>query len=155
VSVERREPSGRWIVFRVLKVSHPRVTAVVAVLGLALAFSSAASAGGPPYTVKVKVVPSTVRLTKTFKVIASGRSANASRLIVFLNRVRKCALTVAGDAAIPSNHLLVKTGVVHLYSDATTVKTLIAGKHYVCAYLTALPPSTLLRARAGAAYKVG
>ena len=139
----------------ILKFSHPRMIAGVSALALALALSGVALAGGPPYTVKVKVVPSAVPLPGTFKVTASGLSDNTSQLKVFLNRTHPCALTAAGDAAIPGDVLEINKRVVHLYSKSRTFTAPHAGRHYACAYLTALPPAMLLRAHSGAAYTVG
>lgn len=117
--------------------------------------SSTASASGP-YTVTVKVVPSNVPLNGHFTVTASGASANLSRLFVYLNPTKPCAITAAIDATLPGDTLIINPpiGVVHAYSKSATATAKVAGTHHACAYLRATAPSTLPRARASAPYTV-
>ncbi len=126
--------------------------------GLAIAgvWSSAAVAGSP-YTVAVEAVPNTVPLNGMLKVTASGNSSNLSRLEVFVNKKVPCRPTAAGDSAVATDLMLIKTAVVHAYTKTHGVKAVNAGNHFACAYLTSVPPPspTLLRARASAPYTVG
>ena len=123
-----------------------------------------AALAGPPYTVTVKVVPATAPIPASFKVTASGLSANLSRLKVFLNTAKACAPTAAADAAIAGDVLVISpaSGVVHAYTRSKTFSTVAGatgprgvGRHEACAYLIAWPPSTLPRAHASASYAVG
>jgi hypothetical protein len=129
---------------RGLKVSHcPPLAAWAAALGLALtlAWTGAALAGGP-YTVKVKVKPSSVLVGSNFTVAANGVSANLSQLKVFLNRTKKCASTATADAAISSDSLKINDRVSGTYSKARTLTAANVGGHYACAYLTAASKRT-------------
>ena len=87
-----------------------------------------AALAGPPYTVTVKVVPATAPIPASFKVTASGLSANLSRLKVFLNTAKACAPTAAADAAIAGDVLVISpaSGVVHAYTRSKTFST-VAG----------------------------
>jgi hypothetical protein len=107
--------------------------------------------------VAVKVVPTQLALHGLGTVTASGNSANLSRLEVFLNKTAPCKPTAAGDAAIATDLLLIKTPVVHAYIKTKGFKAANAGNHSACAYLTSVPPPTptLLRATASAPYVVG
>lgn len=149
---------------RALKAIHRRQLATGAtVLVLAGALSGVALAGSP-YTVMVKVAPSTVPVPGTFTVTATGLSSNRSRLKVFLNAHSACAATAAADAAIAGDVLIISPalGVVGSYIRTRAVSTVSGasgargpGQHEACAYLIAWPPSTLPRAHASAAYAVG
>ena len=138
---------------RILKLGRPRLAAGVAV-ALTLASSGVALAV-PPYTVSVRVLPRAVRLSGTFKVTASGNSSNTSRLRVFLNGITGCKATAAAESVTPGDFLRISVRVTHAYSTSKTFPAAIRGRHYACAYLNALPPSTLARAHAGQAYTVG
>jgi hypothetical protein len=149
---------------RTLKAIHRRqLITAAATLALACGLSGVAVAGSP-YTVIVKVVPSTVPVPGAFKVTASGLSSNRSRLRVFLNAASACAATAAADAAIAGDVLIISPvpGVVGSYVRSRTLSTVSGasgargpGRHEACAYLIAWPPSTLPRAHASAAYAVG
>ena len=138
---------------RILKLGRPRRVAGVA---LAATFASSGVALAiPPYTVSVHVVPRVVRLSGTFKVTAVGNSANTSRLRVFLNKTTGCKATAAAESVTPGDFLRISVLVTNGYSVSKTFPAAIKGHHYACAYLNALPPSTLPRAHAGQAYTVG
>jgi hypothetical protein len=135
----------------------------IAALVLAGVLSGVALAGSP-YTVTVKVVPTTAPVPGTFKVTASGLSSNLSRLKVFLNAAAACAPTAAADAAIAGDVLIISpvSGVVHAFVRSRTLSTVAGatgarspGRHEACAYLVAWPPSTLPRAHASVSYAVG
>ena len=143
--------------------SRRRLAAGAAAVAVAGCLTGAALAGSP-YTVAVKVVPATTPIPGTFKVTASGLSANLSRLKVFLNTAKACAPTAAADAAIAGDVLVIApaSGVVHAYTRSKSFTTVAGatgprgeGRHEACAYLIAWPPSTLPRAHASASYAVG
>jgi hypothetical protein len=136
-----------------LKVRRWLIGGIAAVV-LTGAFSAVAVAGSP-YTVNVKVVPSTVPLNHPFKVTMFGLSANTSVLRLYLNRAKPCALTAAADAATPGNVLRFATQVTNAYSITKTFVGKLEGRHFACAYLNGLPPQKFPRARAGASYAVG
>ena len=125
---------------------------------------SGVAAAGSPYTVMVKVAPSTVPVPGTSTVTATGLSSNRSRLKVFLNARSPCAATAAADAAIAGDVLIASPalGVVGSYVHTKVVSTVSGatgprgpGNHQACAYLIAWPPSALPRGHASAAYAVG
>lgn len=141
---------------RVSKIGHrTRMAAIaVAVVAGALAWSTLAAAN-PAYTVSVKVVPTTVPLHALFKLTAHGNSSNTSLLKVFLNRKKDCAKTARKDASLPGDELKINTTVTGLYSKSRMLHAAHQGQHNACAYLLALPPAHLLRARAATRYAVG
>jgi len=124
------------------------------VLGVALGLSASVQAGAP-CTVHVTVAPETVPINGTFKVTAFGDSSNTSDLKLFLTRAHACALTAAGDDAIAGDTLVLTKMVTGAYTIPSTFVGGIEGRHRACAYLTALPPATLARARAAAATPSG
>jgi hypothetical protein len=138
---------------RVLKPSRPALV-VAAAVAVTLAFSAVAVAGAP-YTVSVHVKPKTVPLHKTFKVTASGVSANTSLLRVFLNHGKGCAASPVVESTTAGDVLVIKADVTHAYSKSKVVTAQLEGNHFACAYLSALPPSPLQRGHASAHYSVG
>jgi hypothetical protein len=132
---------------------HPkharRLTAALIGLGLVLGPAGAAAAQ-PPYTVSVSV-PSTVKLSAPFTVVAAGYSANLSQLTVFHDN-QACASTASAESAHPHAVVSVSQQVVNSYSVSRTFTAVSLGSHYFCAYLTSLPPAPLPRAQAFAAY---
>lgn len=149
---------------RTLKVTHRRRLAVGAAAAMLACCLTGAALAGSPYTVTLKVVPSTAPVPGTFKVTANGLSSNRSRLKVFLNTAKACAPTAAADAAIAGDVLVIApaSGVVGSYVRSKTFNTVAGasgprgeGRHEACAYLIAWPPSTLPRAHASASYAVG
>jgi hypothetical protein len=146
------------------KATHRRRLAACAAAVAAAGCLTGAALAGSPYTVTVKVVPATTPIPGSFKVTASGLSANLSRLKVFLNTAKACAPTAAADAAIAGDVLVIApaSGVVHAYTRSKSFATVAGatgprgeGRHEACAYLIAWPPSTLPRAHASASYAVG
>jgi len=134
----------------------PRVTACLAVLALAGALSAAALASDTAYTVKVNVVKPTVPMSSSFKVVATGFSANTSQLVVYLNQTHKCELTAAAESTLPKAVETIHKHVTGAYTASRSEVAHFLGRHYACAYLRSIPPPTpvLLRARASAPYKV-
>jgi hypothetical protein len=130
-----------------------RTRGLMAVLG-AVVIAGGASATAlamNPYTVHIKV-PSTVKHGSSFKATVSGESANTSILRVFHDE-QSCAATPAREAAHAHAAQIINKHVTNAYSVTKTGSATTLGKHYLCAYLTALPPAHLLRAHAFVAYK--
>jgi len=138
---------------RVQKVGHRTAIAAAIAAIVAVAWSASALAL-PAYSVHVNVVPSTLPVNMTFTVTAHGNSSNTSLLKVLLNRKSGCAHTAAQDAAHPGDSLKIDTMVTGAYSRSKTFTAKQGGRHWACAYLTSLPPSHFLRARADMAYLV-
>jgi len=133
-----------------------RLAACLGVLALGGVVSTAALASDTGYTVKVKVVKPTVPLNATFKVVASGVSANTSQLLVFINITKKCALSAAKETMVSSDELALNVHVTGAYAKSVPEVAHFVGKHHACAYLRSVPPPSpaQLRARAGAVYHV-
>jgi hypothetical protein len=123
--------------------------AVVGAVVLAGGVSASALAMNP-YTVHIKV-PSTVKHGSNFKATFYGESANTSDLRVFHDD-QACAATPSREAGHPHAALIVNKDVTNAYSVTKTGSATTLGKHYLCAYLLALPPAKLLRAHASVAY---
>jgi hypothetical protein len=120
---------------------------------VALALAGAATATAvamSPYTVHVKV-PSTVKLSSSFSAMVYGESANTSALKVF-HDTQSCAATPTREQAHPHATTIINKDVTNAYSVTWTGKATVLGKHYICAYLLALPPAALLRGHAFASY---
>ena len=134
----RRQSRGpRWLL------------ALLAAPALGCIASSAAFAMSP-YSVHVKV-PSTVKHGSSFKATVYGESANTSALRVFHDD-QSCASTASGEKAHPHAAIIINKDVTNAYSVTKTGAATMLGKHYICAYLLALPPATLLRAHAFVSY---
>jgi hypothetical protein len=134
----------------------PWVSACLAVLALAGGLSAVALASETAYSVKVKVVKPTVPRLASFKVVATGVSANTSQLVVYLNPDHTCARTAAGETTLPKAVEIINKHVVGAYAATRAEVAHFLGRHYACAYLRSIPPPTpvLLRARASALYTV-
>jgi hypothetical protein len=135
---------------RVSRARHLRLTGGLVVLALTAALSVPALAAAP-YTVALKL-PSTVKKGHAIKITAAGLSSNASSLSVFVS-LHPCAKTAKAEAGIATAKII-SHGVVHHYSKSASPVAGVAGRHYACAYLTAVPPAKLTYARASKAYIV-
>jgi hypothetical protein len=123
------------------------ITALVAggaMCGTAVAMS--------PYTVHLSL-PSTAKKGTSFHLRVYGESANTSKLTVFHDNAA-CATTSAREHARAGAMLFISKNVTGAYSVSATGHAVAVGKHYICAYLTGLPPQSLPRAHAMAAYTV-
>lgn len=128
------------------------LVAAVASLGLAGSLVADVASALAPYSVHVRVVPTSVAKGSDFRVIANGNSSNTSILVVFLDR-QACATTATDERSHPATEII-DHAVVGLYKRSRTVLARVAGNHYACAYLIAPPPATLTRGHASAAYAV-
>ncbi len=120
---------------------------------IALAISGASTGAAvalPPYTVHIKV-PSTVKKGQQFDLKVSGNSANTSVLRVFLAN-RACAIRASREALRPHAKTIILKQVTGLYTVTKSPRSLTSGTHYVCAYLTGLPPQSFPRAHASATF---
>ena len=124
---------------------NTRVGVALGVLAIA-GTSSGAAVALPPYTVHI-TVPSTVKKGQPFDLKVAGNSANTSVLRVFLSN-RACALRASGEARRPHAATIILKQVTGLYTVTRSPTSVILGTHYVCAYLTGLPPQSFPRARA-------
>jgi hypothetical protein len=106
----------------------------------------------PPYTVHI-TVPSTVKKGQTFDLRVYGFSANTSKLAVFRDNAA-CATTAALEHTHPGATQFIGQNVTGNYAVTKSLTAVTAGKHYICAYLTGLPPQSLPRAHAMASYTV-
>jgi hypothetical protein len=133
--------------------SHPKHTHWLAAGLAALAFTFAT--GGialaqPPYTVHISM-PGTVHKSSPFTLTVYGYSANLSQLTVFHDD-QACASTTAGERMHPGAEISIAQQVVNTYSVVRTFTAVTLGQHDFCAYLASLPPASLPRAAASAAY---
>jgi hypothetical protein len=129
---------------RVIRVCVATLAATGFLCGVAMAMA--------PYTVHI-TVPGTVKKSHSFVLKVFGFSANASQLTVFRAN-QTCAATAARERMVPGAVQIINQNVVNSYSVSKPGKAQVLGKHYVCAYLTGLPPQSLPRAHAKAAYTV-
>lgn len=125
----------------------------LAALVFGVAFVSLSSAT-TAYSVKVTVKPTSLKLGRRFKATAKGYSANTSVLWMIINVTGKCDSTPKADSKSSAHTPVLKVDVTGAYTHSHSHASLHAGTHRVCAYLTALPPSSLIRGRASAAYVV-
>jgi hypothetical protein len=105
-----------------------------------------------PYTVHLGL-PSSVKKGSTFDLRVYGYSANTSKLAVFHDN-QVCAATAAHEHAHASAMQFIAKKVTGAYSASGAGKAVATGTHYICAYLTGLPPQSLPRAHAMASYTV-
>jgi hypothetical protein len=115
------------------------------------ALVSGAALAAASYTVHLKV-PGTVQKGKRFTVKATGKSANRSRLTVFVD-TKACAGTAAAEGTHPKSSKIITHNVVGDYTETGTVAANGVGRHHACAYLNA-PPSSPTRASVSASYTV-
>lgn len=127
-----------------LRVSIATLAAFGVMCGAAVAMN--------PYTVHI-AVPGTVTKGSTFHARVYGHSANTSVLTVFHDD-QACATTSSREQGHSSATKIVSQKVTGKYSVTRKGTAAKRGKHYICAYLTGLPPQSLPRAHAAAAYTV-
>ena len=106
-----------------------------------------------PYTVHIKAPSTAARRGRRFQVRVYGNSANTSHLTVFHDN-QACAATAAREHGHSSAMQVIAKNVTGSYSVTASGKAIHAGTHFICAYLTGLPPQSLPRAHAMASYKV-
>lgn len=117
-------------------------TAICAFSGVALAAAR--------YTLKLNV-PRDVQAGQTFEVKATGISSTRSHLEVFITS-KRCTKNVAAEAKRASGAPISKN-VLQRYTGSKAVHAK-PGTHNVCAYLTPIGRSSIIRARASATYYV-
>jgi hypothetical protein len=126
------------------------VMAAIAVAGV----TSPAALAMAPYSVHVKV-PSFVKKGTSFTLTVYGNSANLSLLRVFHDN-KACGSTVPQESSHPHAVLWFKKQVVNSYSVTPSYVAGATGQHYLCTYLTSVPPPSpgMLRAEQAAVYTV-
>ena len=132
--------------------SRGLLVGAVAAIVLAGALAAGTASALLPYSVHVRVAPTTVAKGSNFRVSANGNSSNSSILVVFL-AAKACATTATEERSLGAAEVI-SHPVVGLYLRSRTILAHVPGNHYACAYLIGTPPQSLLRGRASTAYVV-